>query len=113
MTKAKKDAAPKKEDNSLLVGLTVTSICAAAVIGYVAGQVKMAESVYKQLQMMVYSAEAVQEAETDDGTVTISGKTYKNLNEACEGLMSDKDMSEDDTEAQDETDTEAETETAE
>lgn len=111
MTKTKKDAAPKKEDNSLLVGLTVTSICAAAVIGYVAGQVKMAESVYKQLQMMVYSADAVQEAETTDETVTISGTTYKTLAEACEGLISDKDMTED--KAKEETEVETEAETAE
>ena len=106
MTKAKKDAAPKKDDNSLLVGLTVTSICAAAVIGYVAGQVKMAESVYKQLHMMVYSSEAVQEAETSDGTVTISGKTYTTLTEACEGLLSDEDLAEDDTTEEEETEAE-------
>lgn len=84
MTKSKKDTAVKKDDNSLLVGLTVTSICAAAVIGYVAGQVKIADTVFKQLNIMATTA-AVQEQ--DDGTKSLSEDTFSALVKVCEGIL--------------------------
>lgn len=77
----------KKDDNSLLVALTVTSIGAAAVIGYVAGQVKMAETAYQQISMLMSSAPAAEEAASkDESTVALSGEAYSDLMKVCEKL---------------------------
>lgn len=75
----------KKDDNSLLVALTVTSIGAAAVIGYVAGQVRMAEVVFDQVNMMISSTPETVEV-TDDKTMGLSADAYKNLVAVCESI---------------------------
>ena len=95
------NAAPagKKDDNSLLVALTVTSIGAAAVIGYVAGQVKMAETAYKQISMLISSTPVAEEKAADESTVALSGEAYGNLMKVCESIQAPEAEAPEDVEA--------------
>jgi hypothetical protein len=77
----------EKEDNSLLVGLTVTSIAAAAVIGYSAGQIKMANIAYDQISMLISSSPKVEDTSVES-TMALSEEAYSNLVEACKSIHS-------------------------
>ncbi len=78
----------KKGDNSLLVGLTVTSIGAAAVIGYSAGQIKMANIAYDQIRMLISSSTEIEDTSSTEGTMALSDKAYSSLVKVCENINS-------------------------
>lgn len=109
MGESKKGNTAKTEKtgyDSLLVALTVTSIAAAAVIGFSAGQMKIAHVAIDQIRMLA-SSPSEREDTSVEGTISLPVEAYDSLVKVCNSIDSS------DAEAEADVDSEADAETAE